>query len=362
MRTGIADLPLHGGKCPAWLFERMQRLGSAIIEVIVTEYGPREVLRRLADPFWFQALGCVLGFDWHSSGLTTTVCGALKEGLRGREKDLGVFIAGGKGKTSLRTPQEIEGQAQRYGITQGEQLIQASRLAAKVDNAALQDGYTLYHHVFVFTAQGEWAVVQQGMDPSTGWARRYHWLGEKLASFVCEPHSAVCGPASAGVLNLVAQEGEENRRVSVMLAGEKPERVLREYLSSLSDPRSVRMLRLPGAHPVPNARALERALRLAYQTGVSDYQALLGLRGVGGTTLRALALVAEVAYGAEPSFRDPVRYSFAHGGKDGHPYPVDRHTYDRSLAFLEEALKKARTGRSEKLAALKRLSSLKLPS
>jgi len=340
----------------------MRRLGVAILEVIVSEYGPLEVLRRLSDPHWFQALGCVLGFDWHSSGLTTTVCGAIKEGLRGREKDLGLFVAGGKGKASLRTPQEIVSHAERHGISSGERLVYASRLSAKVDNAGLQDGYTLYHHVFFFTAKGEWAVVQQGMDPATGWARRYHWLGEQVASFVCEPHAAVCGSPSAAVVNLVAQEAEENRRVSTFLSRERPERLLREYQALLSHPRAERLLRLPATHAVPKAGSLEKALRLAYQAQAADFEGLLGLRGVGPAALRALALVAEVAYGAETSFRDPVRYSFAHGGKDGHPFPVDRRTYDHSVAVLEEALRKARTGRSEKLAALKRLSSLKLLS
>lgn len=359
MRTGTADLPLHGGKCPPWLFERMKQLGAAIVEVVVNEEGPGEVLRRLADPFWFQALGCVLGFDWHSSGLTTTVCGALKEGLRGKEKHLGLFVAGGKGRASRRTPQEIVDYAERYGLAAGERLVYASRMAAKVDNAALQDGYQVYHHAFFFTAAGEWAVVQQGMNEASGWARRYHWLGTAVVDFVCEPHAAVCGEVREEVLNMVAREGEESRRASAALACRPPEEVVAEYRAILAGRPPSRILRLGKGHAIPQAGYLEKVLRQAYEAQPQDFADLLGLAGVGPQTVRALALVAEVAFGAEPSFRDPVRYSFAHGGKDGHPFPVNRRLYDQSIDFLHEALKKARVGRSEKLAALRRLSSLK---
>lgn len=359
MRTGAADLPLHGGKCPPWLFERMKQLGAAIVEVVVSEHGPEEVLRRLADPFWFQALGCVLGFDWHSSGLTTTVCGALKEGLRGKEKDLGLFVAGGKGRASRQTPQEIEAHVERYGLPDGEKLVYASRMAAKVDNTAVQDGYQVYHHVFFFTSSGEWAVVQQGMNEANGWARRYHWLGTAVEDFVCEPHAAVCGEAGEGVLNMVAREGEKSRHASAALARQHPEKVLGEYQAILARRPPSRILRLGKGHAIPQAGRLEKILRQTYEAQPENFADLLGLPGVGPQTIRALALVAEVAYGAEPSFRDPVRYSFAHGGKDGHPFPVDRKLYDRSIAFLHDALKKSRVGRSEKLAALRRLSSLK---
>lgn len=359
MRTGMADLPLHGGKCPPWLFARMKRLGAAIIEVIVCEYGPEEVLRRLADPFWFQALGCVLGFDWHSSGLTTTVCGALKEGLRGKEKDLGLFVAGGKGRTSRQTPQEIVAHLERQGLAGGERLVYASRMAAKVDNSALQDGYQLYHHAFFFTASGAWAVVQQGMNEANGWARRYHWLGSEVTDFVCEPHAAICGQPGHPVLNMVAREGEASRRASLAVACEAPAKVLREYQAILAARPPSRLLRLGREHAVPQARHLSQVLEKTFAVRPRDYAALLGLPGVGPQTVRALALLAEVAWGAAPSFRDPVRYSFAHGGKDGHPFPVNRELYDRSIATLDDALKRARVGRSDKLDALRRLSSLK---
>lgn len=400
MRTGTADLPLHGGKCPPWLFSRMTRLGAAIIEAIVEEYGPQEVLRRLADPFWFQALGCVLGFDWHSSGLTTTVCGALKEGLAPRQGDLGLFFAGGKGKTSRKTPQEIQEAGEKYGLPSAiAELQYASRMVAKVDSAALQDGYQLYHHFFVFTADGSWAVVQQGMNEETRWARRYHWQSHGLRDFVCEPHAAVCGQRSPVVLNLVAREGEASRQGMTLLAREHPDRVLAEVkqivekqreeaspcrqvlLPSSSpgqtpslpgllpeqnwggvgpppgQPSSGRLV-LPRPHYVPGATYLDKALRAAYERQPANFQDLLAVPGVGPNTLRALAMVAEVIYGARPSFRDPVRYSFAHGGKDGHPYPVDRQTYDHSIAVLEEALRKARIGELDRLKALRRLGGL----
>lgn len=354
MRTGTAELPLHGGKCPPWLFEKMKELGLAIIEVIVGEYGPGEVLRRLSDPFWFQALGCVLGFDWHSSGLTTTVCGALKEGARKRGKDLGVFIAGGKGKTSRRTPQEIEAAAEAAGVgAAGPRLVYASRMAAKVDNAALQDGYRLYHHTFFFTAEGRWAVIQQGMHETRPLARRYHWLGESVGDFVCEPHAGICGEQGGQVLNMVARESEAARQASAVMGREKPERVAAEYRRILESD-----LVLPHAHAVPGASYLERALLNVYEEQPRSFEQLLGLPGVGPKTVRALALISEVVHGARPSFRDPVRYSFAHGGKDGHPYPVDRDGYRRSIEILRGALSAARVGYYDKLRALRRLAAL----
>lgn len=359
MRTGMANLPLHGGKCPPWLFERMKRLGGAILEVIVAASGPEEFLRRLADPFWFQALGCVLGFDWHSSGLTTTVCGALKESLQEKERDFGLAIAGGKGRTSRKAPEEIKTAAARWGSPAGvaERLITASKLAAKVDNAALQDGYQLYHHVFVFTPRGDWAVIQQGMHTADPWARRYHWLGEEVKDFVCEPHTAVCGTWKGEVLNLVARESKEAREVATELSQEKPERVLKEFTRVL-ELTSLETFSLPAAHAIPRPDYLAKILPRIYEEHPKEFTQLLGIEGVGPKTVRALALVAEVAYGAKPSFRDPVRYSFAHGGKDGHPYPVDRKTYDNSVAILERALREAKIGNSEKLAALKRIATL----
>lgn len=423
MRTGVASLPLHGGHCPPWLFERMKRLGVAIIEAIVQEFGPQEVLRRLSDPFWFQAFGCVLGFDWHSSGLTTTVCGALKEGLRGREKDVGLIIAGGKGRTSRQTPLEIAAAADKHALTLDTgYLIFASRMAAKVDNTALQDGYQLYHHVFVFTFDGQWAVVQQGMNEATRLARRYHWLGERVEDFVCDPHAAVCCDQKGFALNLVARESEQARQVVTELAREKPEKVVKEYrrileerkiesrfclLSSnsekvlletpaflnrgdpLGEPKGLfpggpgglelsgdgqltlwdtmkytpqfnrpLLLQLPWRHELPQAEYLNKALLKLYASQPTDFISVLGTEGIGPKTLRALALVSEVTFGAPASFRDPVKYSFSHGGKDGHPYPVDRRLYDRSIAILEKALTEAKVGRSEKMDALRRLAHL----
>lgn len=358
MRTGTASLPLHGGHCPPWLFERMQRLGPAILEVIVQEYGPQEVLRRLSDPHWFQAFGCVLGFDWHSSGLTTTLCGALKEGLRGREKDLGLVIAGGKGRTSRQTPHEIETAVDRLALTslQPEDLVYASRMAAKVDNTALQDGYQLYHHVFIFTFDGQWAVVQQGMNETSRLARRYHWLGEGMQDFVCEPHAAVCCDARETALNMVARESEASRQVVTELGRQQPAKVVAEFSRILE--KDLPNLALPWRHDVPRAGYLNKALLKVYDVQPRDFAGVLGIEGVGLKTIRALAMVAEVAYGAPASFRDPVRYSFSHGGKDGHPYPVDRQVYDRTINVLEQALAAAKIGRTDKIQALKSLSRL----
>lgn len=439
---GTATLPLHGGRCPAWLFPRMQALAGEIVEAIVVEFGPVEVLRRLADPYWFQALGSVLGFDWHSSGVTTTVCGALKEALRRRGPELGIFVAGGKGATSRQTPREVEEMVSRYALAaDAGSLVRASRLAAKVDNTAIQDGFQIYHHTFIFTRDGQWAVVQQGMNGETGWARRYHWLSTADApvmDFTCEPEAAVCCDQVTSPLNLVAREGGINRQASVELVREKPERLLRDYgrilaavarlpappplqSSTAADaaatgvgwgaaalrtqaPRAVqlslawqgakgpvrreagppgavpaagqemdpqefppgeadarrlqrlRSLWLPAAHAVPQAQHLERVLLDLYSQPPQDFTSLLARPGVGPRTLRALALMAEVIYGAPASFRDPVRYSFAHGGKDGTPFPVDRPLYDRSIETLRRALEMAHIGRTDKIEAFRRLA------
>lgn len=366
-RTGLADLPLHGGRCPRWLFERMKQLSSTIVEAIVLEFGAGEVLRRLSDPYWFQAFGCVLGFDWHSSGLTTTVTGALKAGLLERGCDVGIFVAGGKGGASRKTPVEIELYADKYALTLSpDRLAYASRMAAKVDSAALQDGFTLYHHVFIFSAQGEWAVIQQGMQEKGHWARRYHWLGETVTDFVAEPHAAVCCDLTVSALNMVAEDSRSARQVLPELLGDDPEPVLADYRRLLATidngsfpPAATgpaRYLSMPAAHPVPNARRLEQTLRRIYDCDIDDFESLLALPGVGAQTIRALAMVAEVIHGVPSSFSDPVRYSFAHGGKDGHPYPVNRRSYDHSIAVLSAAIEQARLGGREKLEALRRLA------
>ncbi len=354
MKTGTAQLPLHYGKTPRWLFNRMKLLARQIAIVIVDEFGTEEMLRKLSDPFWFQAFGCVLGFDWHSSGVTTTTCAALKEGIKGLEHELGLYVAGGKGSTSRRTPQEIEAYGADLAVDPGP-LIYASCMAAKVDNTALQDGYQIYHHAFIFDREGRWCVVQQGMNETTRYARRYHWLSEGVRDFVCEPHTAICCDTQSKPLNMVAQESEEARRVSTLLAQEKPWRLVGEL-------KKLKNLELPAHHQVLiqdiHPDRLAKIFLKTYERQPADFEQLLEISGVGPKTIRALSLIADLVYGAEVSFRDPVCYSFAHGGKDGHPYPVDRQCYDRSIQILEKAIKQAKLGNREKLDALKRLASI----
>ncbi len=358
MRTGTTRLPLHGGKCPAWLFQKMEQLAGLIIEAIVLEFGTKEVLHRVADPYWFQALGCALGFDWHSSGLTTTTCAALKNGIKNREKELGLFIAGGKGKTSLRTPREIETAGSKFALgNHVKRLQETSRLVAKVDNTALQDGYNLYHHCIFFTKEGDWSVVQQGMNENTRWARRYHWLGKELTDYVSEPHKAICCDyRQESILNLVAKESEENRQTSALLSRENPEKLLKEWAKIKEHEVS---LDLPRHHPLPQGKRLAASLYKAYLKQPEDFQELLSVSGVGPQTVRALSLLAELTYGKPPSRKDPARYSFAHGGKDGHPYPVNKKTYDQSIQILQETISKAKIGELEKMKALKRLAVYK---
>lgn len=358
-RVGLATLPLHSGAAPRWLFERMVRLSRALIAALVEDLGPEGVLGRLADPFWFQALGCLLGFDWHSSGVTTTVCAALKEGLRGLEHDLGLVVAGGKGAASRRTPEELREAGCRWGLD-ADRLVYASRLSAKVDSNALQDGYRLYHHTFVATLRGQWAVIQQGMRPEDRTARRYHWLGEAVSDFVCEPHAAVCCDTTGPCLNLVASESASARQAIAELAREEPAPLLREFarLQAPAGP-GVLSLTMPRRHAVALAdidpRRLRTALLRTYEAQAPTFEALLGLPGLGARTLRALALLSEVMAGTPLSWRDPTRFSFAHGGKDGHPFPVDRATYDRTVAVLEDAVRRARLGEPDRLRALRRL-------
>jgi hypothetical protein len=330
----------------------MKELAREISLVIIDQFGPLEMLRRLSDPFWFQSLGCVLGFDWHSSGVTTTVCGALKEGLR--ETDAGLFVAGGKGRASRKTPVEIEAFCDRYSLESGG-LVYASRMAAKVDSAALQDGYQLYHHCFFFTREGSWSVVQQGMNEHTGYARRYHWMGHGLDSFVCEPHSAICCDHRGEVLNMVAEESQGVRQRTAQIASEHPDRVASEI-------QRLRNLELPPSHGLVlgdrGARWLMKVLERTHEQQPHDFEVLLSTRGVGSRTIRALALISELIYGVEPSYRDPAKFSFAHGGKDGHPYPVDTENYDLSIDVLRRALSAAKIGRTEKLKAMRRLAFL----
>ena len=354
MRTGSANLPLHGGAAPRWLFQRMVSLSREITRCVVEEYGPLAMLERLSDPYWFQAFGCVLGFDWHSSGVTTTVTGALKQALKGTERDLGLYVAGGKGKASRQTPTDILTHVERAGLPlPADQLVYASRLSAKVDNSAVQDGYQLYHHCFLFTAAGEWAVVQQGMNEASRYARRYHWLSRVMPSFVNEPHAAICAQSRGETLNMVAQESEQARAVSALLAQEKPERLAGEI-------RKMQTLTLPRHHQVLvedlNPQTLERLFAKSYARQPQDFEQLLGVPGIGPKSIRALSLIAELVHGVPSSRRDPARFSFAHGGKDGHPYPVDRENYDRSIEVLRQALAKAKLGHTERLEALSRLT------
>ncbi|HIP53574.1 MAG TPA: DUF763 domain-containing protein [Chromatiales bacterium] len=352
MRTGTARVPLHGGKAPRWLFQRMVRLAREVVIHLVEEYGPEEVLVRLSDPYWFQAFGCVLGFDWHSSGVTTTTCGAVKEGIKGLEADLGLYAAGGKGAASRRTPAEIENHCEHLGHDPSA-LVKASRLSAKVDNSAVQDGYQLYHHCLFFTRDRHWCVVQQGMNDANGTARRYHWLGSGVESFVNEPHAAVCCDRRHSALNLVAAESQGAREAIAELAA-RPNTELERVVDRLPE------LVLPRRHPVRpedvNPRHLHRILLKTYERMPEDFETLLGIQGVGPKALRALSLVAELIYGQPASTHDPARFSFAHGGKDGTPYPVDRAGYDRTIEILKQAVDRSMIDRSHRIQALKRLA------
>ncbi|HEY86810.1 MAG TPA: DUF763 domain-containing protein [Dehalococcoidia bacterium] len=354
-RTGIANLPLHYGRVPPWLFDRMVKLAREITIAIVAEFGSEEMLRRLSHPFWFQALGCILGYDWHSSGVTTTLCGALKEGIKGLERDLDLFITGGKGKTSRRTPQEIESWGDIISLNPAP-LVYASRMSAKVDSSAVQDGYQLYHHTFLFTAHGSWTVIQQGMNGDTCYARRYHWLGEAVESFVNEPHSAILSEAMGQALNLVATESNPARSTITDIAtSEKPEKIV-------ADLKRIKTLNLPSHHYLSTQDlypdSLSKIILSTYERQPQDFEELLGLKGVGAKTIRALSLISELVHGVAPSYRDPARYSFAHGGKDGIPYPVDRKTYDQSIELLRKAINKTKLGIGEKKEAMNRLNRL----
>ncbi|MBN2014664.1 MAG: DUF763 domain-containing protein [Candidatus Altiarchaeota archaeon] len=350
-KTGTADLPLHGGRAPRWLFNRMVRLSSAITEVIVQEYGQKEFLLRIADPHWFQAFTCVIGFDWHSSGTTTTACGALKMAIT---PETGIIVAGGKGAASRKTPAEIEKAAEVFPLStkEIEELKYASRISAKVDNTCIQDSYQLYHHSFFLTEEGEWAVVQQGMNEN--YARRYHWLSDNVESFVEEPHSGICSDRlEKKTLDMTSRKSEEARKTSVDLVNDNPGHLL-QYLREGKQ----KTLIMPSHHPVLEVdvgRGGFEVLRKAYEIQPQNYEELIALKGIGPKRVRALALVSEIVYGAEPSWKDPARFSFAHGGKDGFPYPVDRKTYDHTINTLQEAVDAARIDQKEKLYAIKRL-------
>ena len=366
-RTGIAKLPLHYGKAPKWLVIRMQRLAKEIVTIIIDEYGSDEFLKRLSDPFWFQALGCVLGYDWHSSGVTTVVTGVLKQTVVPEEH--GIAVCGGKGKFSRQAPLEIVKIGEQFGFsdTQIEHLRYSSKMSAKVDNAAIQAGYQLYHHAFFVDENGKWTVIQQGMCSKDRTARRYHWLSDKVKNFIVEPHNAIVGETKRErALDMTATESEGCRKVSVDLACEPPQKVMRlilsirqEYQKSLENwlPKTVHTG--VSGHPLDllsmPANINWKSLQQVYEFKPRNYEELLGFKGVGAATVRGLALIAELIYGEKPSWKDPVKYSFAYGGKDGVPYPVDKKAMDDSIQILKRALKDAKIGDLEKLNSINRL-------
>ena len=365
----MATMTLDYGRCPKWLFDRMTRLGRVIATAIISEFGSEEFIRRLSDPVWFQSLGTLMAFDWNASGLTITTTAALKEALRGLEKDADVFITGGKGKTSRKTPDQIVDWSWRLGLSQerADRLVYTSRAAAKVDSALVQDGFTLYHHTFVFNKKGEWAVVQQGMNTVIGRARRYHWLGSGITNLLEEPHTGIASQGRlSSVLDLTSRNSERNKETTLEII--KDEKSLYRSLKILAAPKKdiqLKILDLPGIefhhHPVEKEflhPQLQKTIDRVIVTKPNDFERLLMTPGVGGKTIRALSLVAEVIYGAKPSYEDPARYSFAYGGKDGTPYPVDRETYDKTLIVLEQAVRKSNLWLREKNETLRKIENL----
>jgi hypothetical protein len=357
--TGSADLPLHGGRVPQWLAARMARLGRVITEAIVQHYGREEFLRRLAHPFWFQAFGAVMGMDWHSSGITTSVMGALKRGLAPVEHELGLHVCGGRGRHSRQTPAELVTIGERVGVD-GEALARTSRLVAKVDSAAVQDGFDLYLHSFVVTDDGAWTIVQQGMSPTRRQARRYHWLSEGLRSFVDEPHNAIAGPNQGQIVNLTDHRAAASRLAQVELGHGDPAHVV-ALLRQLRECDSNPHLQMPMHHDVRPSdvflRRLHGTLAAVADRGPKDFAELLLVPGVGARTVLALAMVSEVVHGAPCRFADPARFALAHGGKDGHPFPVPLKVYDETIDVLRTAVARAKLGREDKLAAIRRLDA-----
>ena len=347
-RSGVADLPLHGGRVPQWLATRMTTMGTAISESVLHHYGSSALLSRLSDPFWFQALGAVMGMDWHSSGITTSVMGALKRGLAPRANDLGLYICGGRGRFSRNTPNELRTISERRGFD-ADALVRTSRLTARIDNNAIADGFQIYLHNFVVTSDGEWAVVQQGLNDQTAMARRYHWHSPAVRDFVSEPHTGIVGESQGTIVNLVDAQARPAQSALLEIAHERPEKTL----------QAARHLKLPSHHDVRSKdvdlKRLGSVLAVAYERDLHDFAELLLLENLGPRTLQSLALVAEVVHGAPSRFADPARFSFAHGGKDRHPFPVPLKTYDESINVLRTALDAARVGDKEKLDGFRRL-------
>jgi hypothetical protein len=350
-RSGTANLPLHYGYVPQWLAVRMAKLGLAVTESVIAEYGKNEMLRRLSDPFWFQSFGAVMGMDWHSSGITTSVMGALKRAINPHAKELGIFICGGKGKSSKQTPDELITVAGRTGLN-GNELVRCSKLSAKVDNTAIQDGFQLYTHNFIVSDTGEWTVVQQGMHTGNKTARRYHWHSQGLQSFVEEPHTGICGPNQGTILNLTDAQAGPVRTGVMSLTQEKPEIMIQQ----------IQKLLLPSHHDVRSEdvdlKRLGTVLWLAHDIQPQNFEELLLLEGVGPRTMQSLALVSEVIHGTPSRFKDPARFSFAHGGKDGHPFPVPIKVYDETISTLQNAVQKAKLDNSDKQVAIKKLHEI----
>jgi len=377
MRTGIATIPLDYGKCPYWLFERMKRLSRGIILAIAEKFGGEEILKRLSDPVWFQSLGCVIGFDWNSSGLGTTTMGALKEGLRGLENELGIFVCGGKGKTSRKTPEQIQNWGEFLGwpMEKIDKLVYASKISAKVDSSCLQDlqnPFQIYHHNLIFSKSGQWCVVQQGMATEIQKARRYHWLSSNIRDFTEEPHSGIISDIKSKPLNLVAKKSRGNKEISTELVKEEPKTFLKDFSKIINKSDALVKQKRMGnftemelndvefrRHPVLkekfDLKRLEKTIFLANEQNPQNFEQLLSLKGVGPKTIRALSLVSEIIYGARPSYEDPARYSFAFGGKDGTPRPVEKNLMDKTLEIMEKGIKKAKISNREKVEAQRRL-------
>ena len=346
--SNYADLPLHYGRVPSWLSTRMAKLGGAIIESIVLEYGKAEVLKRLSDPLWFQSFGAVLGMDWHSSGITTSVVGALKRSLNPIAKELGIYVCGGRGKHSKNTPRELYEIGEKTGLD-ADRLIRSSRLCAKIDNSVVQDGFQIYLHSFIVTDEGDWAIVQQGMNTSNRYARRYHWHSKQLQSYLENPHTSVCGQNQGLILNLTDKKADKTRASILDITQQHPTRMMEE----------IAKIRMPAHHDVKakdiNLKRLGSVLALSQDIELQDFETLLLMKGVGPRTIQSLTLVSEVIYGTPSRFEDPARYSFAHGGKDGHPFPVPTKVYDKTISTLRTAVEKAKIGHSDRQLALKKL-------
>ena len=350
-RSGSADLALMGGRIPSWLFDRMVKLSLPIVEAIIVEYGKKEFLRRLSDPFWFQSFGAVIGMDWNSSGVTTAVMSALRQSINPHAKEMGLFVCGGKGKTSRQTPRELMRVGEITGLN-GDDLTRYSKLSAKVDNTAVQDGFQLYLHSFVVTSEGDWSVVQQGMQPNSSLARRYHWNSDAVQSFTQEPHTAICGDNQGEIINLVHKEALSTQNGILAITGARPEKILNE----------IPHMKLPTHYGVKeqdiNVKRLGSILWLAQENEVKQFDELLLLKGMGPRTLQSLTLVSEVIHGTASRFSDPARFSFAHGSKGGKPFPVPTKVYDEVISTLKKSVESAKIGTTDKHKAIQKLTKL----